>query len=174
MRSRFVTCSIRCALLLLIGACARDVTSPVGSRTFISTRVVGNTLPAKQFCAAGSPYTEQWVILSRVELVTGPGDGFRLTATDEQDHVQFTTSSDGTRRVIEQYASGGPRIVAGVLLPLSNGVRVARVEDAWTLYTSTNDFTAQVFDDSAIVTDQVHCVTTVGNDSTRTFTAILK
>ena len=65
-------------------------------------------------------------------------------------------------------------LVAGVLLPSSNGMRIARVEDAWTLYTSTDDFTAQVFDDSAIVTDQVHCVTTVGNDSTRIFTVILK
>ena len=174
MRPRFVS-HVRYALLLATGACAADVTSvEPAPRTFVSQRVVGDALPAKHFCTAASSNTEQWVSLHRVELAVDRGDGFVITAIDEQGNAQFTINDAGVKTYTAQMVVGGARSVSGTLLPAQNGIREARVQWATSMYGVPADFTARVYADSAIVTDQVHCLTTVGTDSSYVFTAILK
>jgi len=175
MRLRSVSHAVRCAVLLATCSCAGDVTSlQPGARTFVSERVLGDVLPAKHFCTAATPYTEQWVALSRVELAVDRGDAFVLTATEEQGNAQFTVTDAGVKTYTAQLVVGGPRSVGGTLLPAQNGVREASVDRATSIYGVSSDFTARVYADSAVVTDQVHCLTTVGVDSVHVFTVILK
>lgn len=175
MRLRFISHAVQYALLLAACSCAAEVTSlQPGPRTFVSERVVGDVLPAKHFCTAASANTEQWVSLSRVELAVDRGAGFVLTATDEQGNAQFTVTDAGVKTYTGQLVVGGPRSVGGTLLPAQDGVQVASIDRATSIYGVPGDFTARVYADSAVVTDQVHCLTTVGTDSVHVFTAILR
>ena len=123
MRPRVVS-HVRYALLLATGACAADVTSvEPAPRTFVSQRVVGDALPAKHFCTAASSNTEQWVSLHRVELAVDRGDGFVITAIDEQGNAQFTINDAGVKTYTAQMVVGGARSVSGTLLPAQNGIR---------------------------------------------------
>lgn len=175
MRLRFISRTIQCAALLAAAGCTADVTSvDPGPRTFVAQRVVGDALPAKHFCTSTSANTEQWVSLYRLELAVDRGDGFVLTATDEQGNAQFTVTDAGVKTITAQLVVGGPRSVGGTLLPAQDGVRDANIDRATSIYGAPGDFTARVYADSAVVTDQVHCLTTVGTDSAHVFTAILK
>ena len=164
-------------LLAAASACTGgDATAPSPApRTLVAQRVVGGSLPAQHFCTPASAFTEQWVALSQMTLVVNRGGNtFALTTTDAQGNAQFTINDAGAKVYSAQMSVVTARGVAGSLLPAQDGARELRMEEATTIYSNPADFAGRVFADSAIITDQVHCLTPVGTDSAHVFTVILK
>ena len=165
------------ALLAALSGCTGgDATAPSPApRTLVAQRIVGESLPAQHYCTPASSSTEQWVALSQMTLVINRGgDTFALSTTDAQGNAQFTINDAGAKVYTSQLAVVSARGVAGSLLPAQDGARQLRMEEATTIYSNPADFAGRLYPDSAIITDQVHCLTPVGTDSAHVFTVILK